>query len=115
MLCYCIYTGVIQCTQYKPVPDEQPNDTDVEETLQMIKINDPDLTEVNLNNIKVLILLLYIYQYLTIRLDISYINDYFFLFFWWSVEYSNSNFKSICGSSQKEHSRGAPEHRWYQK
>ncbi|KAA0722503.1 Tropomodulin-1 Erythrocyte tropomodulin [Triplophysa tibetana] len=44
--------SVIQCAQYKPVPDEQPNDTDVEETLQRIKSNDPDLTEVNLNNIK---------------------------------------------------------------
>uniref|UniRef100_A0A673FXC1 Tropomodulin-1-like n=1 Tax=Sinocyclocheilus rhinocerous TaxID=307959 RepID=A0A673FXC1_9TELE len=44
--------SVIQCTQYKPVPDEQPNDTDVEETLQRIKRNDPDLVEVNLNNIK---------------------------------------------------------------
>ncbi|XP_016105673.1 tropomodulin-1 [Sinocyclocheilus grahami] len=29
--------SVIQCTRYKPVPDEQPNDTDVEETLQRIK------------------------------------------------------------------------------
>uniref|UniRef100_A0A672K7L5 Tropomodulin 1 n=1 Tax=Sinocyclocheilus grahami TaxID=75366 RepID=A0A672K7L5_SINGR len=46
--------SVIQCTRYKPVPDEQPNDTDVEETLQRIKRNDPDLVEVNLNNIKVI-------------------------------------------------------------
>ncbi|KAI4873385.1 hypothetical protein NFI96_006608 [Prochilodus magdalenae] len=44
--------SVIQCTQYKPVPDEQPNDTDVEETLRRIKQNDPELVEVNLNNIK---------------------------------------------------------------
>lgn len=44
--------SVIQCTQYKPVPDEQPNDTDVEETLERIQRNDPDLIEVNLNNIK---------------------------------------------------------------
>ncbi|XP_048115929.1 tropomodulin-1 isoform X1 [Alosa alosa] len=44
--------SVIQCTQYKPVPDEQPNDTNVEETLQRIQSNDPDLLEVNLNNIK---------------------------------------------------------------
>lgn len=54
--CCVIYTGVIQCAQYKPVPDEQPNDTDVEETLQRIKSSDPDLIEVNLNNIKVLFL-----------------------------------------------------------
>lgn len=45
--------GVIQCTQYKPVPDEEPNSTDVEETLLRMKRNDPDLVEVNLNNIKV--------------------------------------------------------------
>ncbi|XP_010889971.1 tropomodulin-1 isoform X3 [Esox lucius] len=44
--------SVIQCTQYKPVPDEQPNSTDVEETLQRMQRNDPDLLEVNLNNIK---------------------------------------------------------------
>ncbi|KAK2815923.1 hypothetical protein Q5P01_026390 [Channa striata] len=44
--------SVIQCTQYKPVPDEEPNSTDVEDTLQRIKRNDPDLVEVNLNNIK---------------------------------------------------------------
>uniref|UniRef100_A0A3Q3XMM2 Uncharacterized protein n=1 Tax=Mola mola TaxID=94237 RepID=A0A3Q3XMM2_MOLML len=44
--------SVIQCTQYKPVPDEEPNSTDVEETLQRMKRNDPDLVEVNLNNIK---------------------------------------------------------------
>lgn len=52
MLCKCV-VGVIQCTQYKPVPDEEPNSTDVEETLLRIKRNDPDLVEVNLNNIKV--------------------------------------------------------------
>ncbi|KAJ3614041.1 hypothetical protein NHX12_017618, partial [Muraenolepis orangiensis] len=44
--------SVIQCTQYKAVPDEQPNDTDVEETLRKMKSNDPDLLEVNLNNIR---------------------------------------------------------------
>lgn len=45
--------GVIQCTQYKPVPDEEPNSTDVEDTLLRVKRNDPDLVEVNLNNIRV--------------------------------------------------------------
>ncbi|XP_034394625.1 tropomodulin-1 isoform X1 [Cyclopterus lumpus] len=44
--------SVIQCTQYKPVPDEKPNSTDVEDTLLRMKRNDPDLVEVNLNNIK---------------------------------------------------------------
>ncbi|XP_078062412.1 tropomodulin-4 [Mustelus asterias] len=38
--------------EYKPFPDEPPNDTNVEETLQKIKDNDRDLVEVNLNNIK---------------------------------------------------------------
>lgn len=45
--------GVIKPTQYKPVPDEEPNSTDVEETLERIKSNDPKLEEVNLNNIRV--------------------------------------------------------------
>lgn len=45
--------GVIKPTQYKPVPDEEPNSTDVEETLERIKSNDPTLEEVNLNNIRV--------------------------------------------------------------
>ncbi|XP_058379579.1 tropomodulin-1 isoform X4 [Diceros bicornis minor] len=46
--------SVIKPTQYKPVPDEEPNSTDVEETLQRIKNNDPKLEEVNLNNIRAL-------------------------------------------------------------
>ncbi|GCB60468.1 hypothetical protein scyTo_0009181, partial [Scyliorhinus torazame] len=44
--------SVIQTTQYKPVPDELPNSTDVEETLKQVMENDPELEEVNLNNIK---------------------------------------------------------------
>ncbi|NWX18531.1 TMOD1 protein, partial [Aegotheles bennettii] len=43
--------SVIKPTQYKPVPDEEPNSTDVEVTLKRIQSNDPDLEEVNLNNI----------------------------------------------------------------
>ncbi|NXQ09494.1 TMOD1 protein, partial [Vidua macroura] len=43
--------SVIKPTQYKPVPDEEPNSTDVEKTLKLIQSNDPDLEEVNLNNI----------------------------------------------------------------
>ncbi|NXY44761.1 TMOD1 protein, partial [Ceuthmochares aereus] len=43
--------SVIKPTQYKPVPDEEPNSTDVEETLKRIQSNDSDLEEVNLNNI----------------------------------------------------------------
>lgn len=44
--------SVIQSPRYKTVPDEDPNSTDVEETLERMKNNDPDLLEVNLNNIK---------------------------------------------------------------
>ncbi|NXD16604.1 TMOD1 protein, partial [Nothocercus nigrocapillus] len=44
--------SVIKPTQYKPVPDEEPNSTNVEETLKRIQNNDPDLEEVNLNNIR---------------------------------------------------------------
>jgi len=52
MSCFSL-AGVIKPTQYKPVPDEEPNSTDVEETLKRIQSNDPDLEEVNLNNIMV--------------------------------------------------------------
>lgn len=52
MSCFLL-AGVIKPTQYKPVPDEEPNSTDVEETLKRIQSNDPDLEEVNLNNIMV--------------------------------------------------------------
>uniref|UniRef100_A0A8C5M3P8 Tropomodulin 1 n=1 Tax=Leptobrachium leishanense TaxID=445787 RepID=A0A8C5M3P8_9ANUR len=44
--------SVIKPTQYKPVPDEDPNSTDVDETLERVQNNDPDLEEVNLNNIR---------------------------------------------------------------
>uniref|UniRef100_A0A3B1JBD2 Tropomodulin 2 n=1 Tax=Astyanax mexicanus TaxID=7994 RepID=A0A3B1JBD2_ASTMX len=46
------YNNVIKGEKVKPVFDEPPNPTNVEETLQRIKSNDPSLTEVNLNNIK---------------------------------------------------------------
>ncbi|XP_040267384.1 tropomodulin-4 [Bufo bufo] len=43
--------SVVQPDKYKPVPDEPPNPTNVEETLRKIKSNTSDLVEVNLNNI----------------------------------------------------------------
>ncbi|KAI1904054.1 hypothetical protein AGOR_G00001730 [Albula goreensis] len=46
------YNNVVKGEKVKPVFDEPPNPTNVEETLQRIKANDPTLTEVNLNNIK---------------------------------------------------------------
>ncbi|XP_034612604.1 tropomodulin-4 [Trachemys scripta elegans] len=44
--------SVVKPDRYKPVPDEPPNPTNVEETLKKIQSNDKDLEEVNLNNIK---------------------------------------------------------------
>ncbi|KAF1649281.1 Tropomodulin-4, partial [Eudyptes chrysocome] len=44
--------SVVKPDTYKPVPDEPPNPTNVEETLQQIQANDGALEDVNLNNIK---------------------------------------------------------------
>ncbi|XP_009703061.1 PREDICTED: tropomodulin-4-like [Cariama cristata] len=44
--------GVVKPDKYKPVPDEPPNPTNVEETLRQIQANDGALEDVNLNNIK---------------------------------------------------------------
>ncbi|KAJ8354625.1 hypothetical protein SKAU_G00221920 [Synaphobranchus kaupii] len=44
--------SVVKPDQYKIYPDEPPNPTNVEETLQKIQENDSSLTKVNLNNIK---------------------------------------------------------------
>ncbi|XP_037102799.1 tropomodulin-2 [Syngnathus acus] len=46
------YNDVVKGEKMIPVFDEPPNPTNVEETLNKIKRNDPSLTEVNLNNIK---------------------------------------------------------------
>ncbi|KPP79329.1 tropomodulin-3-like [Scleropages formosus] len=46
------YNNVIKGEKVKPVFDEPPNPTNVEDTLQRIRSNDAMLTEVNLNNIK---------------------------------------------------------------
>ncbi|XP_061078201.1 tropomodulin-3-like [Conger conger] len=46
------YTNVVKGEKVKPVFDEPPNPTNVEETLRRIKANDATLVEVNLNNIK---------------------------------------------------------------
>ncbi|KAJ8249393.1 hypothetical protein GJAV_G00234320 [Gymnothorax javanicus] len=47
-----VFTNVVKGEKVKPVFDEPPNPTNVEETLQKIKANDAALVEVNLNNIK---------------------------------------------------------------
>ncbi|XP_064899324.1 tropomodulin-4 [Columba livia] len=45
-------SSVVKPDTYKPVPDEPPNPTNVEETLRQIQANDAALEDVNLNNIK---------------------------------------------------------------
>lgn len=47
------FLGVVKPDPFKVFPDEPPNPTNVEETLERIHNNDSSLTEVNLNNIKV--------------------------------------------------------------
>nr|XP_012419151.1 PREDICTED: tropomodulin-4 isoform X2 [Odobenus rosmarus divergens] len=44
--------GVVQPDKYKPVPDEPPNPTNIEEILKSVRNNDKELEEVNLNNIQ---------------------------------------------------------------
>lgn len=46
-------SGVVKPDPFKIFPDEPPNPTNVEETLERIHNNDSGLIEVNLNNIKV--------------------------------------------------------------
>ncbi|XP_013926485.1 PREDICTED: tropomodulin-3-like, partial [Thamnophis sirtalis] len=46
------FTNVVKGEKVIPVFDEPPNPTNVEESLQRVKDNDPSLVEVNLNNIK---------------------------------------------------------------
>lgn len=44
--------NVVKAEKVKPAFDEPPNPTNVEESMQRIKANDPFLLDVNLNNIK---------------------------------------------------------------
>ncbi|XP_068131551.1 tropomodulin-3-like [Hyperolius riggenbachi] len=46
------FPNVVKAEPIRPVFDEPPNPTNVEESLRRIKDNDPRLVEVNLNNIK---------------------------------------------------------------
>ncbi|ERE92163.1 tropomodulin-4, partial [Cricetulus griseus] len=45
-------SSVVQPDKYKPVPDEPPNPTNIEEMLKRVRNNDKELEEVNLNNIQ---------------------------------------------------------------
>lgn len=47
-----VFTNIVKGEKIIPVFDEPPNPTNVEESLQRVKDNDPRLVEVNLNNIK---------------------------------------------------------------
>ncbi|CAH1788944.1 unnamed protein product [Owenia fusiformis] len=46
------FRGIARSADLKLVPNEPPNNTDVEESLEQIKSNDSKLEELNLNNIK---------------------------------------------------------------
>ncbi|KAG9489353.1 hypothetical protein GDO78_005378 [Eleutherodactylus coqui] len=46
------FPNVVKAEPVRPMSDEPPNPTNVEESLNRIKNNDPRLVEVNLNNIK---------------------------------------------------------------
>uniref|UniRef100_A0A4W2IFP1 Tropomodulin 4 n=1 Tax=Bos indicus x Bos taurus TaxID=30522 RepID=A0A4W2IFP1_BOBOX len=45
-------SSVVQPDKYKPVPDEPPNPTNIEEILKSVRSNDKEVEEVNLNNIQ---------------------------------------------------------------
>lgn len=44
---------MVQPDKYKPVPDEPPNPTNIEEILKSVRSDAKELEEVNLNNIQV--------------------------------------------------------------
>jgi len=46
------FQGVAKHQEFKLVKEEPPNNTNVEESLEKLKANDPELKELNLNNIK---------------------------------------------------------------
>lgn len=46
------FAGVAKGERPKPIPDEPPNMTDVEDSIKRIEANDAELTALNLNNIK---------------------------------------------------------------
>lgn len=50
---FVCFLDVVKAEPMRPVFDEPPNPTNVEESLKRIKNNDPRLVDVNLNNIKV--------------------------------------------------------------
>lgn len=46
------FNGLARHERLKIVPDEPPNTTDIEASIKSLEANDPELTVLNLNNIK---------------------------------------------------------------
>uniref|UniRef100_A0A1I7S893 Tropomodulin n=1 Tax=Bursaphelenchus xylophilus TaxID=6326 RepID=A0A1I7S893_BURXY len=46
------FDGVIKAYQPRIVPDEPENQTDVDQCIQRLETNDPNMTEININNMK---------------------------------------------------------------
>jgi len=49
----CMIAGRVKAEPCKTFPDPKPNETDVEQSIKQVISNDPELTELNLNNIQV--------------------------------------------------------------
>lgn len=47
------WDGITKASSVKVYPPEKPNTTDVDDTIKRVKDNDPNLTDLNWNNIKV--------------------------------------------------------------
>ncbi|PAV85293.1 hypothetical protein WR25_03589 [Diploscapter pachys] len=46
------FTGIIKAYEPKPVPDEPDNETDVDDCITRLQADDPQMKEINLNNMK---------------------------------------------------------------
>ena len=44
--------GIIKAYEPKPVPDEPDNETDVDDCITRLQTDDPQMKEINLNNMK---------------------------------------------------------------
>lgn len=45
-------SGIIKAYEPKPVPDEPDNETDVDDCITRLQTDDPQMKEINLNNMK---------------------------------------------------------------
>jgi hypothetical protein len=48
-----VFPGTVKAEACKAFPEQAPNTTDIDLSLKQLKSNDPGLVELNLNNIKV--------------------------------------------------------------